>query len=313
MTGREPAWRVFANELQASLFDEKGAGERATSYLLSPLGARMNRVLLIGTLAAPESLGADESKPFLRSEFTDPTGAVTVTAGSFQPRALTAMRSVSGSGAYLLVGKAHLFIGRNGTAHPSVRAEALRPIGPDEVRAGWAEAADQTLLRIEIMEAIRVGRRGPGDGTTPSSWSDSARAAQARYPSADPGSFRGGLEMVLRALGPATAAPVPLVQPPTPRPPMAPVLPPRVHVTHAPPVPAAPGPVTAAARAQESAFLDIVDELADVSADGYADLREALGLAGRRGVPADEAERLLNRLEEEGVLEEPVVGKVRRS
>ncbi len=207
MTGREPAWRVFASELQASLFDEKGAGERAASYLLSPLGARMSRVMLIGTLAPPEALGEDVSRPFLRSRFTDPTGTVTVTAGSFQPRALTGLRTVTGSDPHLVVGKAHLFVGRNGTAYPSVRAEALRPLGAAEMRAGWAEAVDQTLVRIERMEAIRAGRPGAGGGTTPASWTAPAHAAAARYPSVDPGSFRGGLEAVLRALEPPLAAP----------------------------------------------------------------------------------------------------------
>ncbi len=313
MTGREPAWRVFASEMMASLFDEKGTGDRPTSYLLSPLGARMNRVLLVGRLSVPDALGEDEARPFLRSRLTDPTGTVTVTAGSFQPRALAGLRSVRAEDPYLVVGKAHLFVGRNGTAYPSVRAEALRPLSEDEARAAWAEAAAQTLDRIELAESVRFGRPLADAGRFPLSWREGARTAVARYPSASPGSFREGVGVVLRAIEPSAvpaAVPVPVAPPAPDRPPPSP---PRVRVTHTIPPTPVPSDVSAAARAQESAFLDIVDELSDRSADGYADLREALGLAGRRGVPDEEAERLLNRLEEEGVLEEPVVGKVRRA
>lgn len=313
MSGREPAWRVFANEISASLFDEKGTGERAASYLLSPLGARMNRVLLVGTLATAEALGDDEARPFLRSRLTDPTGALTVTAGSFQPRALLGLRGVSGTDPYLLVGKAHLFVGRNGSAYPSVRVEAVRRLEAPEARAAWAEAVDQTLRRIELMEALRAGGSVPGGALLPRGWIDAARASISRYPSVEPASFREGLGAVVRALGPTAAAPGAVPREPTPPRAAPPTSAPRVRVTHS----AAPAPpaaaVSAAGRAQESAFLDIVDELSDRSADGYADLREALGLAGRRGVDGPEAERLLNRLEEEGVLEEPVVGKVRRA
>jgi RPA family protein len=51
MSGRETAWRVLAQEFGASIEEEKGVGERAASYLLSPLGARMNRVLVAGVLS----------------------------------------------------------------------------------------------------------------------------------------------------------------------------------------------------------------------------------------------------------------------
>jgi hypothetical protein len=77
--------------------------------------------------------------------------------------------------------------------------------------------------------------------------------------------------------------------------------------------PPAPPPRTAGDRAQEAVFLDLVDELADGSDDGYADLKEAARLAAGRGIGADRVEEILNRLEEDGVLEEPIVGKLRRA
>jgi uncharacterized protein len=320
VSGREPAWRVFASELQGSRVDEKGTGERAASYVLSPLGARMNRVLLVGTLSPPETLGTDEPRPFLRCGLTDPTGTVTVTAGGYQPRALASLKAIGEPKRQMVVGKAHLFIGRNGTPYPSVRAEALRAVSDSELGDLWAEALDQTLTRIELLEAIRSGRAPPEGARIPPAWKEPARAAASQYPSVDPASFRAGLAAVVRTLedsdGPAGVRASP-VRPPE-APPGAPlpatdITPPRVRVTRAAPPPPAASIVTAAGRAQESLFLDIVDELSDRSADGYSDLREAIGLAARRGLSGEDTERVLNRLEEEGVLEEPVVGKIRRA
>jgi len=76
--------------------------------------------------------------------------------------------------------------------------------------------------------------------------------------------------------------------------------------------PPAPSPLSAAERAEESVFLDQLDEVADLSADGYADLKEVLARVSSQGLTGDRAEAILNRLEEEGVIEEPIVGKLRR-
>ncbi|MCI4360147.1 MAG: DNA-binding protein, partial [Thermoplasmata archaeon] len=129
MTGRETAWRVLAHEFESSVQEEVGTGERAAHHLLSPLGARMNRVLIVGTLAVPESVGRDPSAPFLRARLSDPTGAFTVTAGGFQPKALAAFQAIREPLRSLVVGKAHLYTGRDGVATSSVRAEGLRTIG----------------------------------------------------------------------------------------------------------------------------------------------------------------------------------------
>ena len=47
---RETAWRVFANELNTSTLEIKATEEKMPSYLVSPLGAKINRVLVAGTL-----------------------------------------------------------------------------------------------------------------------------------------------------------------------------------------------------------------------------------------------------------------------
>jgi DNA replicative helicase MCM subunit Mcm2 (Cdc46/Mcm family) len=77
--------------------------------------------------------------------------------------------------------------------------------------------------------------------------------------------------------------------------------------------PPPPPTATAAERAEESALLDVIDQLADKSADGYAALNEVVRAAARTGVTSDRVEELLGRLEESGAVEEPVVGRLRRA
>lgn len=308
MTGREMAWRVLAHEFQASIEEEKGEGERAASYVISPLGARMNRVLAVGRLSPPESVGRDANSVFLRARLADPTGTFTITAGGFQPRALAALQSVAEPSRALVVGKAHLFRGRDQVVYGSLRAEALRRIDEADYRAALGDALRQTARRIDLARRLRAGE-GPkreeearAEGVPPAWW-QAGRLSIARYPTLDPESFRAPLVAALAELAPSgLAAPVG----PT-------VVPTKVRITRDPPPPPANAPPSAAARAEESTFLDIVDELAEQAVDGYADLRDAIGAVAERGLSAERAEEILGRLEESGVLEEPVVGKLRRA
>jgi uncharacterized protein len=306
MALREPAWRVTARELESSLEEEKGEGDRAASYLLSPFGARMNRVLIAGTLSVAEPLGRDESQPFWRSRFTDSTGAVAVTAGTFQPRAMSQLRSSTAPRPALVVGKVHLYRGRDSVGYVSVRAESIRFVAENEERAALADIVRQTLDRLDLLERIEKDPATQeealvADGV-PRAWVRAARESLRRYPNVDRLAFRRELRNAVRRVagdsGPAASRGPP---------------PPTVTVTRAPP-PKAPAPAPSAAeRAEESVFLDQLDEIADVSVDGYADLKELIARVASRGLVADRAEALLNRLEEEGVVEEPIVGKLRRA
>jgi RPA family protein len=316
VTGREPAWRVLAQEFDASLEEEKGVGERAASYLLSPLGARMNRVLVSGVLSPAESVGRDPENPFFRARLQDPTGTITVTAGGFQPRAMAALREIQAPTPAMVVGKVHLFRGRDGTGYASVRAEAVHPISPEEVRQHLADAVEQTGQRIRLGETVRSAAPGSDAPVAgyPAAWVRAAREAHRRYPGVDPTNFRGLLSSTLRVVEGEIPLPAPPVTP-VAVPPAAPrseVAPSPASITRRPPPPVPSAP-SATYRAEESAFLDVIDQLAERSADGYADLNEVVRASARTGVTSQRAEELLGRLEESGAVEEPIVGKLRRA
>lgn len=306
MALREPAWRVTARELESSFEEERGSGERAASYLLSPFGARMNRVLVAGELSPAEPIGRDEASTFWRARLTDPSGAVAVTAGSFQPRAMAQLRSARDSRPCLAVGKVHLYRGRDGVAYVSVRAEAVRSVSENEERALLADTVRQTLDRLDLLERLEktpstTDEELAAEGI-PLAWARAARESLRRYPTVDRASFRRELAPAVRRVA-GESGPVVSTAP----------LSPAVTVTRAAPPRAPAPPPTAAERAEESVFLDLLDEIAEVSVDGYADLKEVASRLEAQGVVADRVETMLNRLEEEGVVEEPIVGKLRRA
>jgi RPA family protein len=305
MALREPAWRVTTRELDSAVEEERSTGERAAGYLLSPFGARMNRVLVAGTLSPAEAIGRDPSQAFWRARLSDPTGAVAITAGSFQPRAMAQLRATREPHPSLVVGKVHLYRGRDGVGYVSVRAEGVRTVGETEERAALADTVRQTLDRLDLVERLEhdpavIETVLSAEGI-PSAWVRAARESLRRYPEVDRRAFRRELGAAVRRVA-GDSGPV-----------AAPTPPPTVTVSRAPPPRAAPPPPSTAERAEESVFLDLLDEVAEVSVDGYADLKEVLARLEAQGLVAGRAETVLNRLEEEGVVEEPIVGKLRRS
>ncbi|MGA9839628.1 MAG: hypothetical protein WBS16_04230, partial [Thermoplasmata archaeon] len=205
MALREPAWRVTARELESSLEEERGTGERAAGYVLSPFGARMNRVVVTGTLSPAEPIGREEAQTFWRSRLSDPTGAVAVTAGSFQPRAMAQLRTAREPRPALVVGKVHLYRGRDGVAYVSVRAEGVRSVSEGDERAVLADIVRHTLDRLDLVERLEkepaVTEEELREAGIPSAWVRAARESLRRYPTVDRSAFRRELAAAVRRVG----------------------------------------------------------------------------------------------------------------
>jgi uncharacterized protein len=310
MTGRELAWRILASELLASSAEERGTGEKSPSYVISPLGARMNRVLLTGTITTEVS-GTGSAAGFVQARLTDPTGTVPVSTGSYQPQGQADLTKISRPTRVFVVGKAASFRGTGPDSRVTIRAEAVHPVSENEYWALAVEAAVQTLERLELVHRLRSAEP-PSDaqlvraGISPH-WIKGARASIDRYPSLDPLPYYDVLRAVLRAVRTSPGVEnAPEVERPVGSSPEV------VRVVHArSPAPAATPPV--GVRALEGRILEILDQLADESPDGYADMDELAERAARHGIEGERMEELLNYLSENGTVEEPLVGKFRRA
>jgi uncharacterized protein len=301
---REPTWRTTTAELASAREEERGEGERVASYLISPFGARMNRVVVVGPLGAAEPLGRDDPPTFWRARLDDPLGSVAVTAGSFQPRAAAQLRSAPAGRPAIVVGKVHRYRPRDGEGTVSIRAEAVRPVAEAEERATLAEIVRQSLDRLDLVERLEhepaLTEATLRAGGHPALWIRGAREALRRYPGVDRAPYREALRAAIRRVAGIGG----LLPPPG--------IPSEVRVT-VDPAPAAAPARSGTDREEEAAFLGLVDAAAELSEDGYADVQELFRRLADRGVPADRAEAVLGRLEEDGLLQEPIVGKLRRA
>jgi RPA family protein len=148
---REVARRLFAKELQAStLFYKEHDDTYAPQYLLTPTGAKCNRVFVVGTLTEKENVGVDAD--YWRARIADPTGVFPIYAGQYQQQAVTQLSSIEVPSFVAVIGKLNIFQADEGPVKVSVRPEFMNVVDA-ETRDRWVlETAEKTLERIERLQ-----------------------------------------------------------------------------------------------------------------------------------------------------------------
>jgi len=152
---RETAWRVFASEYNDSTFEIKGEGEKTPSYIVTPLGAKVNRLFIIGVLTDVENIS--ESGELLRAHLSDPTGVFTLYSGQYQQEATDALSNIEVPAFVAILGKSRTYSPEEGTLFVSVRPEKVVEVNAD-VRDQWIlETSNSTKERIEaVFEAMKM-------------------------------------------------------------------------------------------------------------------------------------------------------------
>ena len=150
MIGRELAWRIFSAEYNSSRLEIKGEGERAPSYIVSPLGAMVNRVFLVGVLTDLENIGTGD-EPLWKGRLQDPTGNFYISSGQYQPEATAALSKIEAPAFIAVVGKTRTYSPEEGTMYVSIRPEKVRIVEARE-RDHWVlETCKATLRRIDAV------------------------------------------------------------------------------------------------------------------------------------------------------------------
>jgi len=148
---REIAHRLFAAEFDdADLSYSESDEERAPNYVITPSGARVNRLFLVGVLTETEWVNDD----MLRARVVDPTGPFVSYAGQYQPDALGFLERTEPPAFLAVTGKARTFEPEDGDrVFTSVRPESISEVDAD-TRDRWVvEAAKRTVDRVETMAA----------------------------------------------------------------------------------------------------------------------------------------------------------------
>ena len=154
---RETSWRVFAGEYNDSTFEIKGTGEKTPSYVVTPLGARVNRLFIIGVLTDVENIS--DGGELLRAHVSDPTGIFTLYSGQYQQDATNALLNIEVPAFVAVVGKARTYEPEEGEMYVSIRPELVRGVKAD-ARDRWiVETCMHTKERIgAFIEAKKMNQ-----------------------------------------------------------------------------------------------------------------------------------------------------------
>ncbi len=146
---REVAHRLFAAEFEDSELEYADSEEeRAPKYVVTPTGARVNRLFVVGVLTEVESV-TDE---VLRARVVDPTGAFVVYAGQYQPEAMAFFDRASPPMFVAITGKANTFSPDDSDrVYTSIRPESVTEVDA-ETRDRWTvAAAEHTIGRVSAF------------------------------------------------------------------------------------------------------------------------------------------------------------------
>ena len=151
MMKREPAWRVFSQEYRDAKFHEASDEEHSPIYVITPLGARINRLFIVGTLIEVTNYGT-EDEPSVRAVVADQTGHFYLTTGQYNPEVGFALLRAEIPSFVAIIGKAHVYEPEDGVMRKYVRPEAVIQV-EKKVRDRWI--VDTSKATWERMEAMR--------------------------------------------------------------------------------------------------------------------------------------------------------------
>jgi hypothetical protein len=268
-------------------------GERSPSYVVTPLGAKINRLFVVGVLTDVENVATDES-PMWRARLQDPTGTYHVYAGQYQPEASAALAKLKPPAFVAVTGKSRLFTPDSGGTYTSVRPETVKVVD-EALRDYWILDACRSLKKR--LEAVREAYKM--DPVTREQLSalgvkppiaEGILAAVEHYGKVDLSRYSAMLAEAVRYL-------LPEFQPGRP------------EETEGGKEPAAKE-ADAKQEALEQAVLGIIGEL-DVDGKG-ASWDGILSRATKAGLDKDGLEEVINSLLDKGLVYEPILGRMKR-
>ena len=150
---RETAFRVFSKELNASVVSKKGTEEMSPSYVITPLGTMINRVLIAGVLTDIENAGTEE-EPMWRGKVQDVTGNFYISVGKFQQEASASMASLEAPCYVSMIGKVRTYTTNDDRTFVSVRPEHIVRVEEDDYFAWLLETARSVWGRLLKMRDV---------------------------------------------------------------------------------------------------------------------------------------------------------------
>ncbi|QLH74758.1 MAG: hypothetical protein HPY73_04400 [Methanomassiliicoccales archaeon] len=293
MISRELSWRVFAVEFNSSRLEIKGEGDKAPSHLVTPLGASINRLFVVGVLTDIDNIGSEE-EPMWRARIQDPTGTFYLSSGQYQPEATAALAKIQPPKFVAVIGKVRTYSPEEGTMYVSIRPEKVRVV--DAVtRDLWVlDTCKATLNRIEAMGEAKEMSKPTAEALVKLGFSpilaDGVIKAMEHYGEVDLKRYQEAVLDAVKYLLPETQAGL------------------AVH-EEVPDIPEEIEEETEESVDKEKTVLQLVESL-DKTGKG-ASWDDIVKEAEKKNIGRDELDEITNSLLDKGLVYEPALGRMK--
>ncbi len=294
---RQPAWHMLASEFSEATLNEKGSGEYDPSFVITKLGAKVNRVIVAGLLERLEVRETSNGSTLYQGQMRDPSGLHYFSVGDYASESMRELtlslveKTETGEPVLLLMtAKSRWYQTDEGAVYTSLRPEEACEIDAKTYALWLTRASQGTLERMKIhsdslgAEPTQEGLKASG---VPEHMVDGLLLARNHYGEIDTESYTLN---VMQALDIAEG---------------------RMEAASQP-APAPQAQLDVDSSPGDSSDDDVKDTLVAIisqmdQGDGV-DFETVLTNAGARGVDRQVAEAKLDELSNEGTLHEPRFG-----
>ena len=295
---RQPAIRLLAQEFAESTLSEKGPGEYDPAFVITKLGARVNRLLVAGLL---ESLEPREtsSGTMWQGQLKDASGTHYFSVGHFdndtvqaQVETLASLHETGDPLLLLMVAKGRCYTTEEGAVYTSMRPEEIAIIDRQRYATWLVQASQETMKRVadhDAAAALAPSRQAYAEAGIPAHSIEGLLKSREFYGDTDTEVHR---LMVMRALDIAEG---------------------KREVSenswNAPPAVPKNDTTETKENAPEAEIGDILTSIIEQLDEGKGvDLENVLSSASARGFDRQTSETKLDQLVDEGMLKEPRFG-----
>ena len=156
---RQPAWHMLAAEFGESTLHQQGSGEFDPLFVVTKLGAKVNRMIVAGLLERLEPRETANGATLWQGQLRDPSGLHYFAVGDYAPESMRELviqlssRIDDGETVMLtMTAKARYFQNEEGAVYTSLRPEEAAVITRSAYREWLVKAADSMLKRIDFHE-----------------------------------------------------------------------------------------------------------------------------------------------------------------
>ena len=153
---RQSAWHMLASEFSEATLNEKGSGEYDPSFVITKLGAKVNRVVVAGLLARLEARETSNGSTLYQGQMRDPSGLHYFSVGDYASESMRELTmslvektEVGEPVLLLMVAKSRWYQTDEGAVYTSLRPEEACEIDAQRYALWLTRACEDTLQRMK--------------------------------------------------------------------------------------------------------------------------------------------------------------------